>query len=599
MQKLHYIKIQNFKVYGDEITIDLDDISILIGANNSGKTTAIQALALWSWAIKIWFEKKGNTKSNSEKRKGVALNRLEIAQVPIKETRYFWNQARVRQNSNDNIGLTIKVGVWHQGKVQEVGMLFKYHSSDLMHCQPTEESFQDGLLEYAKNLKINLLYPMSGISEKEFVFQEEAIQTQIGSGQTANVLRNICYHLYLNNKDDWEQLQKLMKTLFAIEIKEPFVRATGVIELLYNYAEKSKKTDYDLDITLSGRGQQQILLVLAYLMANKSAILMIDEPDAHLEILRQSQIYSIIKEVAQQYDCQVIIVTHSEVVLNEATNVNLIIDGKNIKIDDKNKFKTVRNALKDFGLEHYYKAELNPHILYIESSTDIAMLKTFAQKFNHPSKSIFEGNLNFYYTQNENPAHSIDNELERKSGAYKRHKEHFKAIKTGVPNLRAIGVFDGDNNHRQDEVQPDFAVFYWKRYELENYFITPKAVMAFAKKEWEKRKTEGLFLAQKIEQLKKIMNEKMILPILNEDKAAFDEFKAYPENIQNVQFQNLSTTHKLSSLLENVFEELAKIEGEPILLSKGNFYQLIDFIENIPTEVTEKLDKINQYLQSN
>ncbi|HNL07750.1 MAG TPA: AAA family ATPase, partial [Chitinophagales bacterium] len=117
MQKLHYLKIQNFKVYGDEITIDLENISILIGANNSGKTSAIQALALWSWAIKIWFEKKGTTKSKLEKRKGVALNRLEIAQVPIKETRYFWNQARVRQGSTENIGLTIKVGLWFEGKV--------------------------------------------------------------------------------------------------------------------------------------------------------------------------------------------------------------------------------------------------------------------------------------------------------------------------------------------------------------------------------------------------------------------------------------------------------------------------------------------------
>ena len=326
---------------------------------------------------------------------------------------------------------------------------------------------------------------------------------------------------------------------------------------------------------------------------------MIDEPDAHLEILRQSQIYSIIKEVAQQYDCQVIIVTHSEVVLNEATNVNLIIDGKNIRIDDKNKFKAVRSALKEFGLEHYYKAKLNPHILYIESSTDIPMLRAFAQKFNHPSRSIFEGKLNFYYTQNENPAHSIENELEKKSGAYQRHKQHFNAIKTAVPNLKAIGIFDGDNKNRQDEVLPDFAVFYWKKYELENYFITPKTIMAFAKKEWEKRGLEDLFLASKTEQLKKIIDEKMILPTLNEDTAAFEEFKTLPQNLQNVQFQNLSATKKLSSLLENVFETLAEKEDEPILLSKGNFYQLIEFIENIPTEVAEKLDKINQYLHSN
>lgn len=597
MQKIHYLKIQNFKVYGDEITINLEDTSILIGANNSGKTSAIQALALWSWAIKIWFEKKGNTKSKAERNKGVALNRLEIAQVPIKETRYFWNQARVRQNSTDNIGLTIKVGLWFQGKVCEVGMLFKYHSPDLMYCQPTDEFYPEGLLDYANNLKVNLLYPMSGISDKEYVFQEQAIRTQIGIGQTANVLRNICYHLYLNSKEDWTYLQNLVKTLFSIEIMPPFVRATGAIELLYNYAEKNKKADYDLDITLAGRGQQQMLLVLAYLMANQNAVLMIDEPDAHLEILRQSQIYTTIKSVAQKYDCQVIIVTHSEVVLNEAESVNFIMDGKIIKVDDKNEFKYIRNALKDFGIEHYYKARLNPRILYVESSTDISMLRAFAQKFDHSSKSIFEGKLNFYYTQNESSENSADNELKRKSGAYRQNKkEYFNAIKTVVPELKAIGIFDGENKNRQDEVQSDFAIFYWKRYELENYFISPKIVLAFAESEWRKRNIDGLFLPPKIERLRTIIDEKMILPVLNMDEAAFKEFKELSENLQNVQFQNFSTNKKLSALLEDVFEELAKIESETILLSKGNYYRLINFIETMPREVQEKLDNINEYL---
>lgn len=258
MQKVYYLKIQNFKIFGEEITIHLDNPTVLIGANNSGKTSAIQALALWSWAIKIWFDKKKNSRSQAERNKGVALNRLEIAQVPIKETRFFWNKTKIRYNSNDNIDLTIKVGIFFNNAIKEVGMIFKYHSPELIYCQPTKDSFEKGLLEYANQLKVNILYPMSGISDREFVFQEEAIRTQIGIGQTANVLRNICYHLFVNNHDDWKYLTNLMQKLFAIDIKQPFVRATGTIELLYNYANKTQKTDHDLDITLAGRGQQQM-----------------------------------------------------------------------------------------------------------------------------------------------------------------------------------------------------------------------------------------------------------------------------------------------------------------------------------------------------
>lgn len=598
MQKIYYLKIQNFKIFGDEVIINFANPTILIGANNSGKTTAIQALALWSWAVRIWYEKKKNTKSKNERNKGVALNRLEISQVPIKETRYFWNNAKVRQNSTDNIGLTIKVGVFFNNEIQEVGMLLKYHSPDLMYCQPTEESFKtDGLIEFVNSLKINLLYAMSGISDKEYVFQEDAIRTQIGIGQTANVLRNICYHLAIQNENDWKYLVDLMNKLFSIEIKKPFVRATGTIELLYNYKEKQKKTDYDLDITLAGRGQQQMLLVLAYLLANKDSILMIDEPDAYLEILRQTQIFNLLKDVAAKYNCQIIIVTHSEIVLNEADTVIFLADGKAQEISDKKEHKFIKDALKTYGIEHYYKARLNPRILYIEGSTDKEMLRTFARKFAHSSLRFFENRLNFYYTQNEISQDNLDNELDRKAGYYQNYKAHFQAIKKVVPNFRGIAIFDSDNTKKQNENGEDLGVFYWKRYELENYFITPKTIMAFAKKEWENRGIEGLFLNVKLQGLNKIIENEIILVVFGGDSQALQDFKQLPESLQNLQFQNIASFQKMSGLLENVFEKLAKQEQEPILVSKGNFYKLIDFLEVMPQEVQEKLDLLEKYLQ--
>lgn len=601
MQKIHYLKIQNFKIFGEEITIHLDNPTVIIGANNSGKTSIIQALALWSWAIKTWFDKKKNSRSQAEKNKGVALNRLEIAQVPIKETRFFWNKTKIRYNSNDNIDLIIKVGFFLNNAVKEVGMIFKYHSPDLMYCQPTKDSFEDGLLEYASQLKVNILYPMSGISDREFVFQEEAIRTQIGVGQTASILRNICYHLFVNNRDNWQYLTDLMQKLFAIAIKQPFVRATGAIEVLYNYANKSQKTDHDLDITLAGRGQQQMLLVLAYLLSNKNAILMIDEPDAHLEILRQNQIFTALKRVAREYSCQIIIVTHSEVVLNESDKLVFLMDSNVHEISHKKEHKFIRDALQNFGIEHYYKAKINPHILYIEGSSDVSMLTAFARKAKHPALAILEGRLNYYYTQNESAQDDFGNEIKRKMGFYQRPKHHFNALQKIVPHLKAIGIFDGDNKNRQDEVQENYAFLYWEQYELENYFITPRTIIAFVQKTWQENKTmQGVFeelITSKLAVLQKVIDEELILPIFRYDLQAFNDFKNLPESLQNIQFQNFAFTHKISELLENVFQKFAEHEKEPILLSKGDFSSLIDFLETVPKEVVEKLDAIEKYLR--
>jgi len=50
--------VKNFKCFGS-VTIELGNPVVFIGPNNSGKTTALQALALWSIGLDRWLEKKG------------------------------------------------------------------------------------------------------------------------------------------------------------------------------------------------------------------------------------------------------------------------------------------------------------------------------------------------------------------------------------------------------------------------------------------------------------------------------------------------------------------------------------------------------------
>jgi len=51
MRLLHYLEIQNFKSFGDCQRIELAHPGVLISPNNCGKTTAIQAIALWSQIV--------------------------------------------------------------------------------------------------------------------------------------------------------------------------------------------------------------------------------------------------------------------------------------------------------------------------------------------------------------------------------------------------------------------------------------------------------------------------------------------------------------------------------------------------------------------
>lgn len=57
MKHLHYVELANFKRYGETQRIELDHPAVLIGPNNCGKTSLLQAFALWSIGLRTWNPK--------------------------------------------------------------------------------------------------------------------------------------------------------------------------------------------------------------------------------------------------------------------------------------------------------------------------------------------------------------------------------------------------------------------------------------------------------------------------------------------------------------------------------------------------------------
>ena len=204
MKLFHYVEIQNFKRFGEIQRIELEHPSVLIGPNNCGKTSAIQAIALWSQAVKTWYEaKKG---SSAKERTATSLNRLSIVAVPVRRTRFFWHETKVR-TGNQDIPMTISVGVEFENKVVPLKMKFRNQGEDLVYCSPDESvAEQLDLMEYAAQLNVHMLYPMSGLETEEPVLQPGRIDVLLGQGQTAQVLRNLCHIVYRDSPDDWEQI---------------------------------------------------------------------------------------------------------------------------------------------------------------------------------------------------------------------------------------------------------------------------------------------------------------------------------------------------------------------------------------------------------
>ena len=145
--------------------------------------------------------------------------------------------------------------------------------------------------------KVAFLPPMSGLSSLEAMLQPGTVNVLLGQGRTAEVLRNLCFQVFLHQRKGWESvLVPRMKQLFGATILDPqYNPERGEITLRYTDIRMS---NLELDLASSGRGFQQTLLLTAYMLLHPNSVIMLDEPDAHLEILRQRQIYRAITETA-------------------------------------------------------------------------------------------------------------------------------------------------------------------------------------------------------------------------------------------------------------------------------------------------------------
>ncbi|ABM56073.1 AAA family ATPase [Verminephrobacter eiseniae] len=358
MRLLHYLDIENFKRFGKRQRIELNHPAVLIGPNNCGKTSAIQALALWSQGVKTWYDARRD--SSAKQRTATSLNRLNIVAVPVQRTRFFWHDTQVRKGTKD-IALVITVGVEFEGKVVALPMRFRNQGDDLVYCTPDTSVIANmELMAHAASLKVELLYPMSGLDTEEPILQPGRVDVLLGQGRTADVLRNLCLSVVQSSKEDWQRVTDLMKRLFNVVLEVPRGTTRGSIGMGYRQPGVKEV----LDISSAGRGFLQMLLVFAYLFSHKRSVLLVDEPDAHLEILRQKQVYVLLRDIASENQSQVVLVTHSEVILDEAldNNLTLLLEGR---ADDLAKKPDIHDSLKHFGAEHYIKARERGYALYV------------------------------------------------------------------------------------------------------------------------------------------------------------------------------------------------------------------------------------------
>lgn len=549
------IQLSNFKTF-EALDIEVGPVTLLIGPNNTGKTTVLQALTLWDIALRKWWDQKAL--SSAKKRTGVTINRQDLFAIPIPEARLLWYNLHTRSGmtSNANVFMTMRLEGITENKQWHAALEFYYANPESLYARPVKGEDDPENLKLALKESFSYLPPMSGLSSSEERLEEGSIKRRIGEGRTAEVLRNLLWKIYNKEETKWKDLTSAIKKHFGTEVLPPVYNpATSLISCRIRESGKP-----EMDLTASGRGFQQALLLFSFLHSQPYTVLLLDEPDAHLEILRQKSLYMALASEVKAKNAQMLIATHSEAILDLASQNDTIIAFIGRPHQSK-KSSELKKALIEIPYSEYLSAEQTGTILYLEGTTDLEFLRAFAEVLQHPVREKLERPCVKYLNGN-------DMDLAR---------SNFNGLKEALPDLR--GLILTDNLQKIHEMPPGLVHMQWERNEIECYLPLPHVLERYFA--GATPDSPSLFETQTMGTLKRIIEDQTPPAALRDMQ---DDF-----------WKETKISDKwLGTVLKKYYAEL----GLPVQINKGDYFLFARHArpEELDKEIIKKLDILNDFL---
>ncbi|MGH7322913.1 MAG: ATP-dependent nuclease, partial [Candidatus Rokuibacteriota bacterium] len=319
----------------------------------------------------------------------------------------------------------------------------------------------------AATLQAVFVPAMTGLSIDEPVYQRPKIDQLLGQAKPGEILRNLLVEANAS-ETAWPRLQESIRRLFAVELWPP--DPTGA-HILAEYSSLPRGPR--LDIASAGSGFQQVLMLLTFLHTRPASVLLLDEPDAHLHVILQDAIYGELRKVAADQRSQLIIATHSEVIINavEPRELCVMLATPRMLADTEERARLVE-SLGILSHTDIMLALDAPGVLYVEGHTDLDILREWARILQHPAEALLTTRLFWKPTVSAT----------RLGAPGIQAKDHYEALRLVRSDLPGLELVDGDAHPGIQSTAitgQGFQRLRWRPDEIESYLIHPEAMARF------------------------------------------------------------------------------------------------------------------------
>lgn len=459
--RVRSLHIENFKRF-ETLDVELSDFDCLVGANNSGKTTLLQALALFDFCVHHCLEKRNG--HLQLKRRTISPEDFFV--LPVSHPMDIWHERRamsenkqrkvrirIRFDSGNEVTATLKLDFNRFG----IGVEAADESTEALH----------GLAE----LRMAYLPVFSMFLPREERRGIVAIEDELSRGRVNSVIRNLLLQLKEEQRDGElvSVLRRIFPTLKNLEIQ--FDEVTDRY-IAVNYQEQGRPKEFDL--FSAGSGFQQFVYLFGFLLLRQPSVVMLDEPDVHLHGSLQAVLLDELRRLVSQ-GRQVLFATHSRELITRVGPENIL------SLDDGAKRLRVAFDIYDTldrlgSLDPTQLAIIQAYrrVVIVEDRSDRDLIATFCAKVLGPDVwQQVERRVAFCFAKG-NPWKHLD--MSRLRPLLQQ------VIATPGPALEILVIADRDYHPDLPKLRaslPDEHVRWhiWERTEIENYLLHPAALL--------------------------------------------------------------------------------------------------------------------------
>lgn len=295
------VKIERFKSVS-RATLDLSKINVLVGTNNAGKSSILQALQFATSVAQTAKTYSQNVKFDKNGIWATSVYPDQLVYSPVKDPYTLAKGGILKEDSDLGIAVSfledsgdVVTATFRKGRNKNIAARF--------------EGAKVGQKLASLETPFCMYVPgLAGIPFEEEIRTVGVVRRIAAKGDSNTVFRNVI-NLLSQDERGWKNFLTDLKVIFPeIEFKinaRPDV--DGFIDIKFRLTSSAPL----LPIDLAGTGVLQATQIAAYVNYFKPALLLLDEPDSHLHPDNQRALATLLVSISDKTQTTVLVSTHS------------------------------------------------------------------------------------------------------------------------------------------------------------------------------------------------------------------------------------------------------------------------------------------------